>query len=351
MSIPSLDASSTGIALFRDFDSKADEYSRARRSQVRALAAILATAAIEEFLYPKLESNLDGYPLVLAKESVNPEWLTSILLSANADNAKEQQARENVSGILESKMSDKKLDDTLREFAEILNSDFGKMKSVKQAVYYRTRSINAVLKYITSQKPSVLSRRIQELSDVQVFFEELREAFLDTAPGPKYTKNSYMAEFLAFIQEIYPELDIIQSSKYEKSLNKMIEQSMSNLSTLVANNSRIVAMQDDLTNMQQSTRIHNPNLDKEGRSENWEFGVHPTDGIIAKYTPAEITTEKLRLLEAEVILKSMDVPGLCEIEVQMLLKPVSQIVVKPVGKLDVGSFAVFKQFIDQVFRP
>jgi hypothetical protein len=348
MPIPILNAKTTGETLFEDFEAKANEYSKARRSQVRAVAAILATASIEEFLYPKLAELIEGYPLILVKENLNSEWLTSILLSANPDSTKEQQARENLSEGLSLKANDKVLSDTVNSFIEILNSDFAKMRTMKQSVYYRTRSINSILKFIAVEQPAVLTRKILDINDVRAFFDDLRDDYFENAQGPRYTKNSYISEFLAFIQDIYPEANTDFSSHYENSLEQRISQSMNNLSSVVANNSRIIAMQKNLNISSQSSKTV-INKEKGNRHEKWEFSVHPDNGMVAKYTPSNITDEKLRHLEAEVLLSSMNIKGLCEIEVQMQTHPTKQIMVKPVGKIDVKSVAIFKEFIEQVF--
>jgi hypothetical protein len=350
MSIPILGPKSTGESLFEDFDAKADEYSKARRSQVRAVAAILASASIEEFLYPKLADLIEGYPLVLVKESLNSEWLTSILLSAHTDSTKEQQARENLSEVLNVKVNEKALKLVTSSFIEILNSDFAKMRSLKQSVYYRTRSVNSILKFIVSEKPDVLTRKIVNVDDMQAFFVDLRDEYLENSQGPRYTKNSYMNEFMAFIHDIYPEIVIDPLSHYEKSLDRRISQSMDNLSSVVANNSRIVAMQEDLTSLDLRVKNEKTIVGKAKLAENWEFSVHPDSGMVAKYAPLNITEEKLRLLEAEVILRSINANELCEIEVQLQTHPVKQILVKPVGKVDIKSVANFKEFIEQVFH-
>jgi hypothetical protein len=350
MSIPILGHKSTGESLFEDFDAKADEYSKARRTQVRAVAAILASASIEQFLYPKLAELIEGYPLVLVKESLNSEWLTSILLSAHTDSIKEQQARENLSEVLNLKVNEKVLGITTTSFIEILNSDFAKMRSLKQSVYYRTRSINSILKFIVSQRPNVLTKKIENLNDVENFFDELRNEYLDNSQGPRYTKNSYINEFMAFIHDIYPEMSNDPLSHYEKSLDRRISQSMDNLSSVVANNSRIVAMQEDLTSFDLSGKKDRTISAKAELSGNWEFSVHPDSGMVAKYAPSNITEEKLRLLEAEVILRSINANELCEIEVQLQTHPIKQILVKPVGKVDIKSVANFREFIEQVFH-
>jgi oligoribonuclease (3'-5' exoribonuclease) len=286
---------------------------------------------------------------VLVKESLNSEWLTSILLSAHTDSFKEQQARETLYEVLKQKIDEKALGIINGSFIEILNSDFAKMRSLKQSVYYRTRSINSILKFIESYKPNALARKIKGQNDMQTFFDDLRDEYLEKSQGPRYTKNSYVNEFMAFIYDIYPEISNDPLSHYEKSLDRRISQSMDNLSSVVANNSRIVAMQEDLSTFDLSIKKDKAIGENDKLNGKWEFSVHPDSGMVAKYAPSNITEEKLRLMEAEVILSSINASELCEIEVQLQTRPIKQILVKPVGEIDIKSVAKFREFIEQVF--
>ena len=341
---------STGSDLFELLDRSSSEYSRTRQNQLKSLAAIKAAAEVEGLLYPSFETKLSGYELHFAKERITSEWLTALLITVQPDIEKEAVASKYLKATLSGKMTSKDLENLSTEFLRALSDDFRKMRSLKQSIYYRTRSVNAVLKYATTQAKKLSKAKCANEEESKQIVESLREEYLESQEGAKFTRNSYFGEFQSYLQDVWPNLVPLSSHTLEKSLDEKLRQSITNLAPLFAENSQMQSKYEVFTNLLAGVGVEAGKSEKNKVRATLEYRVLKGEGLVAVYTPESQGIGVLKDLETRVLLASSSLPGSMQISVQIVSKPKSQLLVKCAGDLSEAVVVNFRGFIDGILN-
>lgn len=341
---------STGSDLFELLDRSSSEYSRTRQNQLKSLAALKAAAEVEGLLYPSFETKLSGYELHFVKERITSEWLTALLITVQPDIEKEAVASKYLKETLSGKMNSKDLENLRTEFLRALSDDFRKMRSLKQSIYYRTRSMNAVLKYATMQAKKLSKTKCANEEDAKHIVESLREEYLESQEGAKFTRNSYFGEFQSYLQDIWPNLVPLNSHTLEKSLDEKLRQSITNLAPIFAKNAQMQSKYEVFTSLLAGAEVDAGKSEKNKARATLEYRVLKGEGLVAVYTPESQGIGVLKDLETRVLLSSAILPGSMQISVQIVSKPKSQLLVKCSGDLSEAVVVNFRSFIDGILN-
>jgi hypothetical protein len=341
---------STGSDFFDLLDRTSSEYSRNRQKQLKSLAAVKATAEIEGLLYPNFDRKLNGYDLHFAKERITAEWLTALLVSVQPDIDKESTARDNIKNILQGKMNSKDLNDVSTEFLRALSDDFRKMRSLKQSIYYRTRSVNAVLKFATSSATKLSKLKCTNEIEAKNIINALGREYLDFHEGAKFTRNSYFGEFQSYLQDIWPTLVTQDSHSLEKSLDEKLSQSIANLAPLLEKNTQLQNKYELFKNLLRDSEAELTKTAKSKLKATLEYKVLKGEGLVAVYTPENQGIGMLKDLETRFLLASSNFSEAAQISVQVVTKPKSQLLVKCTGELTESVVVNFRSFIEAILN-
>jgi hypothetical protein len=222
------------------------------------------------------------------------------------------------------------------------------MRSLKQSIYYRTRSINAVLKFATSGATKLSKVKCTNEIEAKNIVGVLGEEYLDFHEGAKFTRNSYFGEFQSYLQDIWPSLVPQDSHSLEKSLDEKLSQSIANLAPLLEKNTQLQDKYELFKNLLRDSEDDATKTAKNKLKATLEYKVLKGEGLVAVYSPENQGIGPLKDLETRFLLASSNFSEAEQISVQIVTKPKSQLLVKCTGELTESVVENFRRFVDGI---
>jgi uncharacterized protein YlbG (UPF0298 family) len=334
----SINTSNVSIqSLCNQLESESQDYLKLRKNQVRSMARLRATTISQKLLFPFIEKHIQGIDAVYVKDQLSTDWLSSAMVSVQPDSEKIIEVVSHVKSSIGQKVGKGSIEELVTQLIVYLKDDFNNMRSLRQSIYYRSRSINAILNYINSQKVISTETKLFNEQSTKEFFERIKELYLKEGKGPKHTKNSYLNEFFSFLYDIHPQSISLEEQSSVKSLDNKFTQNLSNFADLARDNTNIESAFQELVSLLPTennfdvspTQNQNmpENLSNRTATE-ISLSAKKGEGFHLSYSPRSILFVNLDEIADSLLLKSIETEELPDIEINIQTEPFASLTIK-----------------------
>lgn len=320
---------------------------KVRKREIQAVAQVNANNFIQSELADLFMRV--GADAITTRPSGNDfEWLSEIISSVADDGEKllrvESHLYKSYSSIIERKVLEALKDQTLLA----LEREFKKMRSLKQAYYYRNRSVKAIITYLESDDGApLLRKKITSLSNATAWLDDLKSSFLEYEVGEKFSRNSYLSELEAFLHDAWPELTDTNKVDVDKSFSSRVKSAIAGVE-LDSNSSPQLNRA-----YQQLSSYYDGQVEKKGSARidlvlshgAVEFKAIKGEGLYAYYKPLHEDQAVLKDLAAHVLAESFDEDDLPDIGTQIVESPGLLLIIKCLGKPSATTIRAFEAFV------
>lgn len=323
---------------------------RKRKREIQAVVEIRASLFVES-----ISSSLDKLANVDSHSQIDLRTLTTqiseILGTVKPDKEKVFQAKKIFEELIGKAQKSASKSNILNEWLSQFDEDLKSVRTLRQAFYYRNKSINSILYYITNlDKKFLAQKEIYNKKLLLDWFDELGFRYLENAPGERFTKNSYLSELRAFVAENWPEFQSVYDFDMQKTLDYRIEkEAIPNLQ----GNSGIFDYAPNAYLLQRflgdkSLKSNSPDL--QFNEDTVEFKAVKGEGIFAIYTPKNPDTESMSKLGTSILADSFNYEDLGNISIELRRTPRVSLVIKCSGKLNTSTIASFEKFVQKSLK-
>jgi hypothetical protein len=320
-----------------ELDSLAVEYFKLRKNQIKSMARLRATTIVHTLLYPIIEENTSGIDGIYMKEQLSVDWLSGVMVSVQPDSDKIKEALSFVKVSCKERIGKEILEKLVVQLNTYLKEDFNGMRSLKQSIYYRSRSINAIISFFKSREIAFRSTKFINEDSGKDFLVLLKKLYIEEGAPPRHTKNSYLNEFFSFVFDVKPILVPSEEMISIKSLDSKFTQNLSSFTDLASKSPVIESAYDDLINLipsrsDQDLRYMETKLSKHGNletnSSSISISIRKGEGIFLTHTSPinsikEITVHSDALLRR--LIEEAEIP---DVEIQIQTLPVPALVMR-----------------------
>jgi hypothetical protein len=320
---------------------------KVRKSEIKAVAQVNANNFIQNEL-ANLFTRV-GADAISTRPSGNDfEWLSEIISSVADDQEKllrvESHLYKSYSSILERKVLEALKDQTLLA----LEREFKKMRSLKQAYYYRNRSVKAIITYLESDEGApLLRKKINSLASATAWLDDLKSAFLDYEVGERFSRNSYLSELEAFLHDAWPELTDTNQVDVDKSFSSRVKSAIAGVELDSQSSPQLNRAYQQLSSYYdgQAEKKSSARIDLVLSHGAVEFKAVKGEGLYAYYKPLKEDHAALKDLAAHVLAESFDEDDLPDIGTQIVEKPGLILIIKCLGKPSAATIKSFEAFV------
>ena len=324
-------------AMISQLELESQDYLKLRKNQVKSMARLRATTISQTLLFPFIEETIQGIEAVYVKDQLSIDWLSSAMVSVQPDSEKILEVVSNVKETVGQKVSTGSLDELVTLLIAYLKEDFNSMRSLRQSIYYRSRSINAILNFINTQSAISLDTKFASSQSVKEFFEHLKGIYLKEGKGAKHTKNSYLNEFFSFLYDVAPQVVSLEEQSGVKSLDSKFTQNLSNFADLAQNNQSIDNALQDLVSLlpvennsdMKLTQIQNNLADSQSSVPSGiSLSAKKGEGFYLSYSSESKQISEINEMAESLLLHAMSNEGLPDIEINIQTEPTPTLSVK-----------------------
>lgn len=236
------------------------------------------------------------------------------------------------------------------DLLKALDEDLKAIRTLKQAFYYRNKSINAVFSYIEKDDDNHLNRiKIENDASYVSWLLDLETRFLENAKGERFTKNSYFAEWKSFVVETWPHYKDTYDYDFAKSLDFRIEKNLQN------DNQQSVVGLENVPNAHLIERFiaksglpgTNKAPDFEYQGNILEFKAVKGEGLYAIYIPVNPDLNSLSQVASKILAESFLNEEMGDVSTEIRRNPQLSLVIKSSGGISAKSIQAFESFIRQ----
>jgi antitoxin component of RelBE/YafQ-DinJ toxin-antitoxin module len=301
------------------------------------MARLRATTISQKLLFPFIEDHIPGIDAVYVKDQLSTDWLSSAMVSVQPDSEKIIEVVSHVKSSIGQKVGKSSLEELVTQLIAYLKDDFNSMRSLRQSIYYRSRSINAILNYIISQKEISVETKLLNEQSTKEFFEKIKEHYLKEGKGPKHTKNSYLNEFFSFLYDINPQSISLEEQSAVKSLDNKFTQNLSNFADLARDNPNIESAFQELVSLlptensidvTSAQNQNKPDIFSDRTASEISFSAKKGEGFYLSYSPRSILFVNLEEIADSLLLKSIENDNLPDIEINIQTEPFASLTIK-----------------------
>ena len=271
-------------------------------------------------------------------------WLAEILASVSPDEVKKESVRAYLTKSLERNLPAKLQERFLETIDPLLDEEFKKVKRLKQSYYYRNRSVGAIQKFLTStpKGKALLAAPVTSNEKAKAWLEQVQDAFLAFEFGEKFTRNSYISEWDAFLHDALPSV-APEVKDEKKTFATRIRTSLSTNEESLDRSPRVTQAYRELSPYVVSDAKRRVDLEiKDGA---FEFKAVKGEGLYAYYKPKKESLALIKDIEARILAASFDEDDLPDISTQVIDTPGLLLVIKCLGKPDRAMIMRFEEFV------
>ena len=323
-----------------------------RKREIQTLAEITALSIVGGLSKDPLSKSLDLGANQSQRGFMDALWLKDILQTVQSDKEKLTLVDE----YLKKTFSDlplKKLDDLRAWFKNEVEKESKQIRLLRQSFYYRNRSINAIIAFLESKENSdFLARKINHSKEIVDWFSDSRTKFRLHGKGEKFTRNSYISEWDAFINDVWPELPQIDESNDERSLDYKFRAAIQSKVVTVDESLKSPRTKRLLKKYSVGATEFRDNIQKSQKSAqlpSLEMKVRKGVGIFATLLFENADLDYLLSLSSDVLLKSLSEDSLSGISTEIVKGKTPALVVKCECEPNAQILKQFEAFISQLF--
>jgi hypothetical protein len=194
----------------------------------------------------------------------------------------------------------------------------------------------------TPKGKALLAAPVTSSEKAKAWLEQVQEAFLAFEFGEKFTRNSYISEWDAFLHDALP--SVAPDVKDEKkTFATRIRTSLSTSEDAMERSPRVTQAYRELSPYVVSDAKRRVDLEiKDGA---FEFKAVKGEGLYAYYKPKKENIKGIKEVEAKILAASFDEEDLPDISTQVIDTPELMLVIKCLGKPDRAMIMKFEKFI------
>ena len=328
---------------------------RERKDKIKHVAVFRAASLLSGSVRALLEGLFDEIPSSESRSMQhvatrliidNSSWLAEILASVSPDEAKRDSVHSYLTKSLEKSLPKKSQEKFIEAINPLLDEEFRNIRRLKHSYYYRNRSVGAIQKFLTStpKGKTLLAAPVTSSEKAKAWLEQVREAFLAFDFGEKFTRNSYISEWDAFLHETLPSI-APEVQDENKTFATRIRTSLSTSddsieqSPLVARAYRALSSYVEGGDKRQVDLMTNDGP--------FELKASKTEGLLAVYKPKKESLELIKSVEARVLAASFEEEDLPDISTQILEQPSLHLVIRCLAKPNLTLIKRFEEFLSK----
>jgi len=324
-----------------------------RKKEIQAVAEVNANNFIQNELND-LFSSFHMSVGLLERSGFDFQWLSEIMSSVALEDDKRLRVQEYLNRTYVDTIKAKDLKEISEKVLYLLEREFKKIRSLKQAYYYRNRSVKAIINFLESEEGADLLRtKISSKDAVPGWLEKIKDRFTNYELGEKFTRNSYLSEFEVFLHDahiLYESSGVIDA---DKSFNYRVMSALSSTDGVFEPSPQLNRAYQQLSSYyekQVELKTSSNRIDLVLEHGAVEFKAIKGEGLYAYYKPKKDNVELLKDLEAQVLAESFDEESLPDIGTQIVTKPGLLLVIKCLGKPSAQTIKDFERFVSKALH-
>jgi hypothetical protein len=325
-----------------------------RKKEIQAVVEVNANTFIQNDLQNLFESFRTSIGLI-ERTKFDFQWLADIMSSVALEEDKKIRAEEYLTKMFSDTIDKKDLKSLIEKVLLLLEREFKKIRSLKQAYYYRNRSVKAIINFLESEEGSALLRvKVTSASETSAWLEKIKVKFTGYEVGEKFTRNSYLSEFEVFLHDSWPALTPSLVFDADKSFNYRVKTALSGPELNTDSSPVLDRAYAQLSSYyEKSVEVKTSSagrIDLVLEHGAVEFKAVKGEGLYAFYKPKNGDIGLLKDLEAKVLAASFDEESLPDIGTQIVTKPGLLLVIKCLGKPSAQTIKDFERFVSKALH-
>ena len=324
-----------------------------RKKEIQAVAEVNANNFIQNELN-ELFSSFHMSVGLMERTSLDFQWLSEIMSSVALEEDKRLRVQEYLNRTYVDTIKAKDLKEITEKVLFLLEREFKKIRGLKQAYYYRNRSVKAIINFLESEEGAdLLRKKIVSKDAVPGWLEQIKDRFTNYELGEKFTRNSYLSEFEVFLHDahiLYASSGVID---VDKSFNYRVMSALSNTEGAFEPSPQLNRAYQQLSSYyekQVEVKTDSGRIDLVLDHGAVEFKAVKGEGLYAYYKPKKDNLQALKDLEAQVLAASFDEESLPDIGTQIVTKPGLLLVIKCLGKPSAQTIKDFEKFVSKAIH-
>lgn len=326
---------------------------KVRKREIQAVAAVNANDFIQNEM-GQVFARLDlGASLNSRGSGNNFEWLSEIMGSVAVDSEKLLRVENYLYKTYSTSLDKRTLEALKEDMFFMLEREFKKIRSLKQAYYYRNRSVKAIISYLESDDGSdLLKVKVTSPEQGRGWVTEIKDRFADFEQGEKFTRNSYISEFDAFLHDLWPELTDSQRVDIDKSFNNRVKSAITGIELNSDSSPQLSRAYAQLSSYYENKVSNDVNkrIDLVLTHGAVEFKAVKGEGLYAYYMPEKSNLAAVKDLAAHVLAASFDEEDLPDVGTQIVEKPSLVLIIKCLGKPSAATIKAFESFVGRALQ-
>lgn len=324
-----------------------------RKKEIQAVAEVNANNFIQKELN-ELSSSFNMSVGLMQRTSLDFQWLSDIMSSVALEEDKRLRVQEYINRTYVDRINAKDLKEITEKVLFLLEREFKKIRGLKQAYYYRNRSVKAIINFLESEEGADLLRaKIVSEEAVPGWLSQIKDRFTNYELGEKFTRNSYLSEFEVFLHDahiLYASTGFIDE---DKSFNYRVISALSNTEEVSDPSPQLNRAYQQLSSYyekQVEVKTDSGRIDIVLEHGAVEFKAVKGEGLYAYYKPEKENIQALKGLEAQVLAASFDEESLPDIGTQIVTKPGLLLLIKCLGRPGAQTIKDFEKFVRNVLH-
>jgi hypothetical protein len=324
-----------------------------RKKEIQAVAEVNAN----NFIQNELSDLFGSFHLsvgLIERTSLDFQWLSEIMSSVALEDDKRLRVQEYINRTYANTIKEKDLKEINDKVLYLLEREFKKIRGLKQAYYYRNRSVKAIINFLESEEGADLLRlKLTSKDAAPAWLEKIKERFTNYELGEKFTRNSYLSEFEVFLHDahiLYASSGVIDA---DKSFNYRVKSALSSTENTTEKSPQLNRAYEQLSSYyenQVEVKTASARIDLVLEHGAVEFKAIKGEGLYAYYKPKKDKVELLKDLEAQVLAASFDEESLPDIGTQIVTNPGLLLVIKCLGKPSAQTIKDFEKFVRKALQ-
>lgn len=342
----------TGADLVAQFKLLFEIDRKMRKREIQAVAEVNANNFIQNELAEVFFRLNLGASLNTRASGNDFEWLSEILSSVAVDSEKLLRVENYLYKTYATTLDKKTLDALKDQTLFMLEREFKKMRSLKQAYYYRNRSVKAIITYLESESLDLLKVKVTSPAQAAGWLVEVKNRFADFEQGEKFTRNSYISELAAFLHDTWPEITDLNRVDIEKSFSNRVKSAITGSELNSDNSPQLNRAYQQLSSYYEN-KVGNDvakRMDLVLTHGAVEFKAVKGEGLYAYYMPEKSNLAAVKDLAAHVLAASFDEEDLPDVGTQIVEKPGLVLIIKCLGKPSAATIKAFESFVGRALQ-
>ena len=321
---------------------------KVRKKEIQAVAEVNANSFIQNELNDFF-SNFHMSVGLTQRTTFDFQWLSEIMSSVALEEDKRIQVQKYLIRTYSETIKAKDLKEITDKILFLLEREFKKIRGLKQAYYYRNRSVKAIINFLESEEGADLLRtKIVSKEAVPGWLDKIKVRFTNLELGEKFTRNSYLSEFEVFLHDAHILYASSGNIDPDKSFNYRVMSAISPTEEKFEPSPQLNRAHQQLSSYYKKSvevKTDTSRIDLVLDHGAVEFKAVKGEGLFAYYKPKKDNIQALKDLEAQVLAASFDEEDLPDIGTQIVTKPGLLLVIKCLGKPSAQTIKEFEKFV------